>query len=114
MKYEINSKVINGNLTVNRKRIKDVLNSFEGKEITLTIQKKKKRRSNNQNAYYWGVVIPLMVEAVKKEWGDTRSTNRKNVYHDVRRNLIVVIRIARQRQLERSTFPRLEFTGTLI
>ena len=84
MKYEINTKVINGNLSTTRKRIKEVLNSFEGKEITLTIQKKKKRRSNAQNAYYWGVVIPLMAEAVKNEWGELLSYEKCHEFFKMR------------------------------
>lgn len=84
MKYEINTKVINGNLSTTRKRIKEVLNSFEGKEITLTIQKKKKRRSNAQNAYYWGVVIPLMAEAVKNEWGELWSYEKCHEFFKMR------------------------------
>jgi len=33
---------------------------YEGKEITLTVQRKKKQRSNNQNNYLWGVVYELL------------------------------------------------------
>lgn len=43
-----------------RSEMNEVLQSFEGKEWTLTIEKKKKSRSLNQNAYYWGVVIPMV------------------------------------------------------
>ena len=31
-----------------------------GKKVTITIRKKTKRRSLEQNAYYWGVVVPMV------------------------------------------------------
>lgn len=34
------------------------------KRITLTIKVHYKRRSNPQNAYYWGVIIPLVTEGI--------------------------------------------------
>ena len=84
MIYKINSKVINGNITQNRKRIKDVLESFEGKDITLTIQKKRKSRSVPQNAYMWGVIIPLMAYAVKNEWGELWSYEKCHEFFKMR------------------------------
>jgi hypothetical protein len=36
--------------------------SLEGKDVHVSIRKKQKTRSNNQNAFYWGVVIPLLCE----------------------------------------------------
>ena len=60
MKVEIDSKVVNGKLEKNRDLISEVIQSFEGKDIVITIEKKKKRRSNPQNAYYWSVVLPMM------------------------------------------------------
>lgn len=62
----IPSKVLNGQLTSNRKPIKEAIASFEGKEITLTISKKSKRRSNDQNAYLWGVVYPIVKNGLKE------------------------------------------------
>ena len=60
MKVEIESKVLNGKLEKNRDLISDVIQSLEGKDIIITIEKKKKKRSNPQNAYYWSVVLPMM------------------------------------------------------
>lgn len=37
---------------------------YEGKEIAVRIYKRKKRRSDAQNKYYFGVVIPLIGEAI--------------------------------------------------
>ena len=61
-KAKINSKVLNGNLAVNRSLIAKTIKHFEGAEISLTIEKKYNKRSNNQNAFYWGVLIPIISE----------------------------------------------------
>jgi hypothetical protein len=57
MRIEIESKVLNGKLETNRELLSDVINSLEGKDIIITIEKKKrKKRSNPQNSFYWGIV----------------------------------------------------------
>ena len=44
-----------------RKEMEDmVIRHFAGREIELTIQRKRKRRSLMQNAYYYGVIVPLV------------------------------------------------------
>ncbi len=66
----INTKVVNGNFKQNRPLILNAIKSFESKEITIVLRLKRKQRSTPQNAYYWGVLIPLLQEAIKKEWGE--------------------------------------------
>lgn len=70
MKYEIRSTVENGNLKRNRNSLIEAIKSFEGKQVVVTIEKAKKKRSNPQNAYYWGVLIGITIEAIKNEWGE--------------------------------------------
>ena len=38
----------------------EVCRHFAGKDIQLTIERKRKKRSLMQNAYYWGVMIPII------------------------------------------------------
>lgn len=66
MIYEIITNVKNGNLVRNRNLIKEAISAFENKEIVIRIERKKKRRSNPQNAFYWGVCLPLMQQALKE------------------------------------------------
>jgi tagatose-1,6-bisphosphate aldolase len=66
MKYEIYSTVDDGNLKQNRNLIIDALKSFEGKGIVITIEKRKNKRSNPQNAYFHGVVLPLVYNGLKE------------------------------------------------
>lgn len=73
MKHTITTEVKNGKLTRNRKLIMDVIASFEGKVIEITIQKKRKQRSNPQNRYYWGVIVPIWRNLLLNEWGEVHT-----------------------------------------
>jgi hypothetical protein len=42
--------------------MRGLLARFEGKEIALRLTRWRKQRSLQANAYYWGVVIPLLAE----------------------------------------------------
>jgi cytoskeletal protein RodZ len=73
MKVQINSSVIDGSPSTNRKAIIKAFNEFNGKEVTITIEKKKKRRSVPQNSYYWGCVLPILKAAIYDSWGEVKS-----------------------------------------
>ena len=73
MKHTITTEVKNGKLTRNRKLIMDVIASFDGKVIEITIQKKRKQRSNPQNRFYWGVIIPIWRNLLLNEWGEVHT-----------------------------------------
>lgn len=53
-----------GEITLPKKFRAEVAKLFSGREIVVTFQRKKKRRSLNQNAFYWGVVIKMIKEAM--------------------------------------------------
>lgn len=56
------SKVENGHVERGiRESIAKVLQSLNGKFAKITIEEKKKTRSLSQNSYYWGYVIPPIV-----------------------------------------------------
>jgi len=38
------------------------LQSLNGEQVQVTIEKRRKNRSNNENNYMWGVVIPILAE----------------------------------------------------
>ena len=78
-KITIISDVNNGNLKRNRGDIINALKSFEGKTIKITIEKFVNKRSNNQNSYYWGVIIPILKNAILNEWGEVWS---KEITHE--------------------------------
>ena len=66
MNYEIISEVKNGTLTRNTNLIKDAIQTFEGKQIVIKIEKAKKKRSTQQNRFYFGVIIPIVQNCLKE------------------------------------------------
>jgi len=81
MKYEIRTNVINGNLKRNRNLILNALETFEGSEIVITIQKAKKLRSNPQNSYYWGIVLNIVQQGLKEATGEFRTV--ENIHYNI-------------------------------
>jgi hypothetical protein len=81
MKYEIRTNVLNGNLKRNRNLILNALESFEGQEVILTIQKARKSRTNPQNSFYWGVVLQLVQSGLKDATGEFRSV--ENIHYNI-------------------------------
>ena len=72
-KVTVISSVENGTLRRNRNTLLRAIQSFEGKTVEISIRKATKKRSNNQNAYYWGVVIPIIQDALLSTWGEVRN-----------------------------------------
>jgi hypothetical protein len=66
MNYEIRSEVKNGTLTRNTNLIKDAIQTFEGMQIVIKIEKAKKKRSTQQNRFYYGVIIPIVQNCLKE------------------------------------------------
>lgn len=85
MKTSIHSKVENGKLKTNRKALSEAIEQYNGKEITITIQRKKKTRSNLQNAFYWGCVVPIFKAAIYEQWGERQST--QEIHEFLKQNL---------------------------
>ena len=75
MKVKIDSTVVNGVLSRNRIPLANAVKQFNGKDITITLEKKRKARSNDQNAYYWGVVVSLIRLAIIEAWGEKKTSN---------------------------------------
>ncbi len=52
-----------GKLEIPRKRFSKEITVFSGKPVEVIIRRKRKYRSSPQNRYYWGAVIPLILQA---------------------------------------------------
>lgn len=81
MIYEIRSEVKNGIVTRNRNLLTDAIQSFEGKQITIRIERTKKKRSNPQNSYYWGCCLPLIQLGFKEVTGEFRTA--ENLHYNI-------------------------------
>ena len=69
-KITIPSNVKNGKLVQNRNLIQNAIASFEDTNINITIERRSKKRSVQQNAFYWGVWIPIIQQAINDTWGE--------------------------------------------
>ena len=59
MKVTINTEV-KGKRPVNLNALNKAFEQFDTMEIDITIEKHKKKRTNPQNAYWFGVVVPMV------------------------------------------------------
>jgi hypothetical protein len=75
-KITITTDVHNGKIKRNRNLVLEAIQSFEGKTINITIERQTKKRSNSQNAYYHGVLIPILKNCIKDSWGEVWSSER--------------------------------------
>lgn len=66
MQIKIISNVAGGILKRNRNLIIEAVKSFEGQAIEIVFRKPTKKRSNPQNAFYYGVVIPIVNNALRE------------------------------------------------
>ena len=75
-KITITTDVKNGKIKRNRNLVFEAIQSFEGKTINITIERQTKKRSNSQNAYYHGVLIPILKACIKDAWGELWNSEK--------------------------------------
>lgn len=73
-----------GKISVPRRMEQEVGEKFRGQRIEIIFRKKKKHRSSEQNRYYWGVVIPYILEAFIELGNDLQEGNPEHagLIHD--------------------------------
>lgn len=81
MKINITTSIVNGVFKRNRNLVLQAIQSFNGKDVVITFSKPKKSRSNNQNAFYWGVVLPLVQKGLLDATGELRSND--NIHYKI-------------------------------
>ncbi|TDO77636.1 hypothetical protein EV143_104403 [Flavobacterium chryseum] len=69
-KIAVTTEVENGKFVENRNLIVDAIGIYEGKKVTVTIERHYNKRSNKQNRYYWGVIVEHWKNILREEWGD--------------------------------------------
>ncbi len=64
--YTYYGKVEGGSLQIfNNRSFRESLSQFEGKQVEIILRRRRKARSLEQNAYYWGVIVPVVQEGLK-------------------------------------------------
>ena len=66
-------------LHVPRRFKQEIGEKFKGQRIEITIRKKKKHRSSEQNRYYWGVVVPHILDAFIELGNDLQEGNPEHL-----------------------------------
>ncbi|GAB0155457.1 hypothetical protein CHRYSEOSP005_07180 [Chryseobacterium sp. Alg-005] len=77
---EIETKIHGGKFRQNNDFIKQAVQEFEGKEITLIFKRKYKKRTNEQNSFYWAVWIPILQREIRNAWGEFKTPTE---VHDI-------------------------------
>ena len=88
MKAIVNSKVVNGKCATNKGSISKAFEQFDGKEVTITIERKRRKRSNEQNAYLWCCIYPLIKQGFYETCGETFTINEVHEIMKLKFNFI--------------------------
>ena len=51
--------------------------------VEITIRKRKRKRTNDQNAYYWGVVIPILANHFGHDNPEDMHTDLKELFNPI-------------------------------
>lgn len=79
-KITIPTKIINNRFGSNKSLIRSVLESYEGDTIEVTFVKPKNKRTNRQNRYYWSVIVPIIQNCIKNDWGEVVGLDYVNEF----------------------------------
>lgn len=74
-KISVKTEVEKGKFIENRDLIINAIEVYEGKKVTVTIERYYKKRSNKQNRYYWGVIVEHWENILREEWGEIYQDN---------------------------------------
>ena len=75
------------------------IKKLEGKEVWVSLSQKTKNRSNNQNAYYWGVVIQILVD-----WsGEDNVKDENNQIHSYLSSLFLTDNLGKIPRIKSTT-----------
>jgi len=93
MKIAQNITISGGKLVLpHRSQLISDIAKFKDGDYVLTIEKKSKKRSLDQNAYYWGVVVPI----VKQGLNDVGYRMTTETTHDYLKTNFNIIEIANE------------------
>lgn len=74
-KISVQTEVKDHKFIQNRNLIVDAIEVYEGKKVTVTIERYYKKRSNKQNGYYWAVIVEHWKNILREEWGEIYQEN---------------------------------------
>jgi len=73
-KIKLTSAVTNGKISgYVAHQLRTIIGNLEGKSVRITLEEAQRTRSHKQNAYYWGVVVPLVLKLFLEAGNDTNA-----------------------------------------
>ncbi len=66
-------------ITLPKRMRREIGRTFRGKQIEVIVRRKKKRRTLSQNAYYFAVVVPLILEEFVNLGNDLQVGNKEHL-----------------------------------
>jgi bifunctional DNA-binding transcriptional regulator/antitoxin component of YhaV-PrlF toxin-antitoxin module len=69
----------NGTIILPKRIRKEVSKMLAGKSIEVIFRRKKKHRTTSQNAYYWAVVVPLILEEFVNLGNNLQVGNKEHI-----------------------------------
>lgn len=67
-----------GRIEIPKRARKEIAATFAGKTAEVRIRQARRKRSDQQNRYYWGTVIPLIVQALYDLGNEDVRPNHKD------------------------------------
>ena len=64
-----------GAIALPKRMRKEISKAFAGKKIRVLVEQARKERSSEQNRYYWGVVIPCVLQGFIDAGNDLQTAN---------------------------------------
>jgi hypothetical protein len=74
-KISVQTEVKDCKFIENRDLIVNAIEVYDGKKVTVTIERFYNKRSNKQNNYYWGVIVGHWKNIIRQEWGEIWTMN---------------------------------------
>ena len=90
-KISVQTEVKDCKFVENRDLIVNAIEVYEGKKVTVTIERFYKKRSNKQNNYYWGVIVEHWKNIIRQEWGEIWTIDEVHEFLKGNLNFDVVV-----------------------
>ena len=90
-KIKLPIQIRKGRFASNLNMVRTILEHYNDCAIDVTFSKKTNKRSSRQNAYYWGVIIPIIQNCIKEEWGEVAGSEETNNFLKTNCNFVEVV-----------------------
>lgn len=98
------AKAVKGKLEIpQRQALKQMLESLDGIDLTITLKRLDNDRSNPQNAYYWGILIPRVIVGLHGVGYELHELESKIVHKFLKKNFCPTIEVFNEKTNELET-----------